>query len=229
MISSTRPPHFGAMGWQDERGRLLMRENPLRGFKPAGERNPRRAVASSDRYEAVRAVANQVTMEVRWDGHRRVRRSYIAEILDLAAGTGRRITAICSLRTEDLRLQPTDIAPHGAIRWPAATDKMGREWTVPVGPEVRSALLRVLEDRGLQAGYLFPSPKSPDRPITRSVPGTGCARPRTSRSWSPRREAPSLLTGEGGDGSEASPAAGRGRRGRLERNRGFTAVLPSRG
>ena len=90
------------MGWQDEHGRLLMRENPLRGFKAASEKNPRRAVASTDRYEAIRAVADQVTMEVRWDGPRRRQRSYLTEILDLAAGTGRRITAICSLRAEDL-------------------------------------------------------------------------------------------------------------------------------
>jgi integrase len=156
-----------AMGWQDDHGRLLMRENPLRGFKPVGEKNPRRAVASHDRYEAVRAVADRVTMEVRWDGPRGTRRSYLAEILDLAAGTGRRIAAICSLRSEDLRLQSTATAPHGAIRWPAATDKMGRESTVPISPEVRSALLRVLDGRGLQAGYLFPSPKRQDRPVTR--------------------------------------------------------------
>jgi integrase len=124
-------------------------------------------VASTDRCEALRAVADQVTMEVRWDGPRRVQRSYLAEIFDLAAGTGRRITAICSLRAEDLRRQPTPTAPHGAIRWPAVTDKMGRESTVPVSPEVRSALLRVLEGRGLQAGYLFPCPTSADRPVTK--------------------------------------------------------------
>ncbi len=56
------------MGWQDEQGRLLMRENPLRGFKAASEKNPRRAVASTDRYEAVRAVADQVLedSQVEW-------------------------------------------------------------------------------------------------------------------------------------------------------------------
>lgn len=160
-----------AMGWQDEHGRLLMRENPLHGFKAASEKNPRRAVASTDRYEAVRAVADQVTMEVRWDGPRRRQRSYLTEILDLAAGTGRRITAICSLRAEDLRLQPAPAAPHGAIRWPAGTDKMGRETIVPISPEVRSALLRVLEGRGLQGGYLFPCPTSADRPVTKTLAG----------------------------------------------------------
>jgi hypothetical protein len=55
-------------------------------------------------------------------------------------GTGRRI----SLTHADLRL---DERPHGAILWPAATDKMGHESTVPVGPEVRAALDRILRER----------------------------------------------------------------------------------
>ena len=121
-----------------------------------GEKNPRRAVASTGRYEAVRAVADQVTMEVRWDGPRRRQRSYLTEILDLATGTGRRITAICSLRAEDLRLHPTSAAPHGAIRWPAGTDKMGRETIVPISPEVRSALLRILLRRAEGLAKLEP-------------------------------------------------------------------------
>jgi integrase len=41
---------------------------------------------------------------------------------------------------------------------------------VPIGPEVRSALDRVLRDRpGLGAAYLFPAPGSPDRPITKDL------------------------------------------------------------
>ena len=48
---------------------------------------------------------------------------------------------------------------------------MGRETIVPIGPEVRSALLRVLEGRGLQRGYLFPCPTSADRPVTKTLAG----------------------------------------------------------
>ncbi|MEO7986929.1 MAG: tyrosine-type recombinase/integrase [Gemmatimonadales bacterium] len=158
-----------ATEWQEESGRHLMRENPLRGFTPPTEKNPRRPVASDDRYEAVRAVADQVVMEIRWDGHRRERRSYLAEILDLVAGTGRRITPVCFLRAEDLRLPATPATPHGAIHWPAATDKMGRESTVPISPTVRAALIRVLEGRGIASGYLFPSPIDPDRPVNKDL------------------------------------------------------------
>ena len=35
----------------------------------------------------------------------------------------------CSLTYEDLRLEQ---GPHGAIRWPSRTDKMGRETVVPI-------------------------------------------------------------------------------------------------
>jgi hypothetical protein len=63
-------------------------------------------VASTGRYEGVQAFADQVSMELRWDGPRRIPGSYLPEILDLGAGTGRRITAICSLRAEGLRMQP---------------------------------------------------------------------------------------------------------------------------
>lgn len=56
--------------------------------------------------------------------------------------------------------------PHGAIRWPGATDKEGREWVAPISPRVRAALDRVLRDRpGIGAAYLFPCPTDPTRPV----------------------------------------------------------------
>jgi integrase len=102
-------------------------------------------------------------MEQRWDGKRRAVRSYLSEILDIVNGTGRRITAVCSLRYQDLRL---DQAQHSAILWPADTDKTGRETLVPISPTVRAAIDRVLAERpGIGGAYLFPSPISPDQPI----------------------------------------------------------------
>ena len=56
--------------------------------------------------------------------------------------------------------------PHGSIRWPADTDKMGYEATVPISPEVRAAIDRVLDDRpGIGKAFLFPSPKDPSQPL----------------------------------------------------------------
>src|SRR6266851_8956040 len=109
--------------WRDPNGRYLLRENPARGYEAPTEKNPRRPVATTDRYRAIRAVSDGVVMDVRWDGHRRKQRSYLSELLDIAHGTGRRVSAICALRYEDLELEKADGRPQGAIRWPEDTDK----------------------------------------------------------------------------------------------------------
>lgn len=48
-----------AVKWRMQSGHYLMRENPIRGFEAPKEQNPRRAVATRDRYEAVRAVPSR--------------------------------------------------------------------------------------------------------------------------------------------------------------------------
>jgi integrase len=153
-----------ATKWRDgTNGPYLLRENPVRGYDVPAEKNPRRPVATTDRFENLRAVSDQVIMEVRWDGHRRQQRSYLSELLEIAHGTGRRINAICQLRFEDLRL---DVKPFGAIRWPGDTDKMGRETLAPITQQVRTAINRILAERpGVGAAYLFPSPVKQSAPI----------------------------------------------------------------
>lgn len=153
-----------AVRWRTPEGHYLMRENPVRGYEAPTEKNPRRPVATADRYDAVRAVSDEIRMEARWEGKRKVQRSYLSEILDLVAGTGRRISAVCALRYSDLRLN--DGTPHGSIRWPADTDKEGKEATVPISPLVRHALDRVLTERpGIGKAPLFPSPVNREKPV----------------------------------------------------------------
>ncbi|MGI9038091.1 MAG: tyrosine-type recombinase/integrase [Gemmatimonadota bacterium] len=159
-----------AMKWQDRSGRYLMREDPTRGFDVPRNLNPRRPVATLDRYERVLAVADQIEMEVSWAETRVSQRSYLREVLVLAHHTGRRISAILALRYEDLRL---DRKPHAAIRWPADTDKMNRESLVPVSPEVLAALESILRERpGIGAAPIFPAPKDPSRPVSTMVAST---------------------------------------------------------
>jgi len=153
--------------WRTREGRYLLIENPVRGYQILTEKNPRRPVVSEDRYEATRAVSNQVTMEIRWTSERVGQRSYFSEILDIVNGTGRRISAVCALTYQDLDL--TD-GPYGSIRWPADTDKMGHESTVPISPPVRAAIDRILRERpGIGAAPLFPSPGDPTQPMTRHL------------------------------------------------------------
>jgi hypothetical protein len=156
-----------AARWQTAQGSYLMRENPLRGFETPRELNPQRSVASQDRYEATRGVSDLVMMETRFGGKIRAQRSYLSELLDIANGTGHRLSAICSLAFEDLRLNE---GPHGSIHWPSHSDKVGYEATVPVSPSVRAAIDRIIRERpGIGATPLFPAPADPTQPITRHL------------------------------------------------------------
>ena len=155
-----------ATRWRTEDGYLLS-ENPVRGFEIPWEKNPSRPVATQHRYEAIRAVSDRVLMQASHGDEPNTVRSHLSELLDLANGTGRRLSAICALRVEDLRLERP---PHGAIRWPADTDKQGRESLVPIAPAVRAAIERALREReGSPSGYLFPSPADPHVPVSRHL------------------------------------------------------------
>ncbi len=165
-----------AVKWRTAQGQYLMRENPVRGFDVPVEKNPRRPVATEDRYQATRAKTDQVTMKVRWHGAPKTVRSHLSEILDIVSGTGRRLSAVLQLQYEDLQLSE---GPHGAIRWPADTDKTGRETIVPIGPDVRAAIDRVLRVRpGIGKAYLFPAPGDMAKPVSR----------RLAASWLERAE-----------------------------------------
>ena len=158
-----------AVKWRTPSGHYLMRENPVRGFEAPKEQDPRRPVATQDRFLAIRKVSDQVMMESRW-GKRAETRSYLSELLDIVNGTGRRISAVCKLTYEDLRLENVKDAPDGFIRWPARTDKMRRGTIVPISPEVRGAIDRLLRERpGIGAAPLFPSPEDAQKPITRHL------------------------------------------------------------
>ncbi|MFV1988975.1 MAG: hypothetical protein ACC682_17020, partial [Gemmatimonadota bacterium] len=82
-----------ATKWRTEDG-FLLAENPVRGFEIPVEKNPRRPVATQGRYEAIRARSDDVPMRVTSGGHVTTVRSYTTELLDLANGTGRRLSAI---------------------------------------------------------------------------------------------------------------------------------------
>lgn len=157
-----------ANSWELPNGRLVMDENPMRSIKIAKEKNPRRPVATHDRFQATRAVSDQVKMDVRRQGKRIKIRSYLSEILDVANGTGRRISAILQLKYEDLRLED---GQHGAIHWPADTDKMGKESVVPINQSVRRAIDRQSARREAMGSsqYLFPSPRNTRRAISKDL------------------------------------------------------------
>jgi integrase len=161
-----------ATTWQDSAGRYLLVANPARGFEVPREVNPRRPVAMRERYEALRAVSDQVMMEIGRGKRRRAVRSYLSEMLDLAVWTGRRLSAIRCLRYSDLNLERTAATPFGAITWPAETDKEGILWKdVQLYLGAREAIDRILRERpGKGDDYLFPAPRDASQPVSRNLP-----------------------------------------------------------
>ncbi len=158
-----------ATTWRDGKGRTLLKENPVRGFPVPHEKNPRRPVASQDRYEKTRAVSDSVMMTVSWNGRPEVVRSHLSELLDLANHTGRRLGAIRRLTYADIL---PDQGRYGSLRFRADTDKMGYESAIPMVPEIRAVIDRVLRERpGIGGAPLFPSPKDPGEPVSRFLCG----------------------------------------------------------
>jgi integrase len=176
-----------AMNERDEAtGAYLLPTYPFRGNpeaeqrqpgqKPADpyavpkEQNPRRPVASPARYEAILAVADQVTMEVRRDHKRLQVPSHLPALVRLSFLTGRRLTPILALRYADLSLKATDEEPHGAITWVSGTDKKRKAWRVPMSAAVREVLDRVLTERPtIGTGFLFPSPRNPAQHVSKDL------------------------------------------------------------
>ncbi len=140
---------------RDERGRLLLDRNPLRGLKTPKEKNPTRVVLPEDEYQALLKVSRRVD----W-------RFHVA--LVLAHETGHRIGAIRKLRWCDIDLDA------GVVRWRAEYEKTGYEHTTPVTAEALSALA---EARGRKVG-------GRDAPVL-PAPGSHsiCVGSSQARSW----------------------------------------------
>src|SRR6266850_1013806 len=73
-----------ASGWKTETGAYLLRENPVKGkaYLRVKEKNPKRPIATHDRFLKVRAVADRVVMLRGRGKNRREERSYLSEVLD---------------------------------------------------------------------------------------------------------------------------------------------------
>lgn len=161
------------VNWR-ENGAYLLKENVVRGYKLPKDNNPRRPIASANRYEKIREHTDDVTMATYVAGKRKHVRSYLSEILDIAYETGRRVNAILNLTYADLDAEVKDetgnTLPFGALRWRGKFDKQGKEWVTPIGPTTRAAIDRVMRERpGIGDAPLFPSRDDRTKPITRHV------------------------------------------------------------
>ena len=137
------------------------------------EKNPRRPVASHNRYVATMKHVGGIDPQGR-----------LRCILSLARFTGRRESAICKLWASDMLLSEDQVRaalageglderlaehmPHGAIRWRAATDKQDFLFITPISADTRSELDIYLRGNPRVGDVpLFPAPKDPSK----SIPG----------------------------------------------------------
>lgn len=178
---------------------FLLHQNPLRSYEidekrilraiPDPEvreryRKPYRPVATYGYFQKVRAVSDQVMMEVRWFRSTNPRRkkklgrtlvrSYLSEMLDLNEEGGRRENAICSLQLSDFDMRPVRIdaenppnSDYGSITWRGEYDKNGHPSITFMTPVQRAAVERIFRDRKAVGNVpAFPSPGNKSQPVS---------------------------------------------------------------
>ncbi len=144
-----------ALNWatreRTKEGRRLIKENPLHGVRLPREKNPKRPVMLHDVFLRLLDAADQV-------------HSLLKLALIVAEGTGRRISAWCNLRWDDVDFQ------NGSIRWRAETDKTGHEQIVPMTDAVKEALGAARRAQGAIGNTpVFRAPKDPQQPCSRHL------------------------------------------------------------
>jgi hypothetical protein len=142
---------------RESAGRPLLDRNPIRGYTRPDTPNPRRPVATYDRFLKLREHADKVDPQ-----------GLFGSFLELVEALGWRVSAICRLWASDVDLAPTKAAPHGRIRKREENDKERVEMWVPLSAGARTALERVLSSRQVVGDvWLFPAPRRPGQPWTR--------------------------------------------------------------
>ena len=157
---------------RDERGSLLLAQNPLKRLPWPKEQSPRRPILTDAQYRKLLAVSVQVS-------------PLFGLALTLAHETGHRIGAIRLLRWSDVLFDRTK------VRWRGEQDKIGLEQEVEVSRKALRALKQARRDRpAIGEVWVFPSPEDPTQPCSRHL----------VRDWWERGEALAGLAHEAGLG-----------------------------
>ena len=157
---------------RDERGRLLLDRNPLKGLRKPTEKNPTRVVLDEEEYQTLLRVSRRVNWRFR-------------VALVLAHETGHRIGAIRQLRWSDVDLEA------GLVRWRAKHEKTGYEHTTPLTAEALAALEEARRmSQGTGDAPLLPARRDPSVCVSRSL----------ARDWWVRAEAVAGLEPKRGRG-----------------------------
>lgn len=142
--------------------RRWLDSNPLEGVRRAREKNPKRPVATWERFERTRVAMNKLSnAEDSIPAKRRWLKVELALIL--AEATGRRLNSIRNLRWSDVDFE------RQTIRWRAENDKKGKEWIVPITPDLSSLLQRFGDCIADESDLLFRAEHSADIPMDRHL------------------------------------------------------------
>jgi integrase len=134
-------------------------------------------------------------MRVQWGKDREEVESFLLEVFEIVVGTGRRISAVCRLRYENLDFEKRSESPWGAIVWPEDTDKMGKLWRCPMSEHVRQAIEATLRKRlRVGPGPLFPAPKDRDASVRYELVSKWLEEAEKLASWRRRTGASGMPT-----------------------------------
>jgi integrase len=149
-IKQLRQMIYWAMSERLPDGAWLLENNPLRGVKLPKEEDPRRPVATYDRFLKLREAAQDMAATApQQRGRDRWKRWEMA--LVLAEATGARIGAISGLCWSDLSSDPPE------IKFRAEFDKRGRDRVVPIPEGLAEELRRFkVKFAAVGDGWLFP-------------------------------------------------------------------------
>ena len=134
-------------------GARLLTVNPVAGYRPPESAQPRRPVATYDRFLAVLEHADAIDPQTLFGG-----------FMMLVEGLGWRVSAICALRARDVDLATSATAPRGRIFKNPANDKEGAGGWIPMNESVRAGIDRVLAVNPAIGDWpLFPAPIARER------------------------------------------------------------------
>ena len=143
-------------------GRRLLQSHPLAGVRRVREQNPRRPLATWERFQstrnalkALRSAAETTEEATRW--------LKVELALVLAEATGRRLGSIRQLRWDDIDFT------RSVIRWRAEADKKRRESVVPVPESLLGELREFRRELGAVAGWIFAAETAPTQPMDRHL------------------------------------------------------------
>lgn len=143
-------------------GKPLLASHPLAGVRRAREQNPKRPIATWERYRATRAKLQELAAAAATDAER-VRWVKIELALVLAEATGRRLGSIRQLHWEDVDFT------KGTIRWRAEADKKRRESVVPLPAKLLDELRAFRRVLAAVAGPVFGAEKDPTKAMDRHL------------------------------------------------------------